>query len=169
MFHLYNRLVDKFVTRKNSFVDIGKELNQRKFRNDYHTLTVNLIFTVNWLSDRLKEFFQPYDLTAQQFNILRILRGNKAPLSTLQIRDRMIDRMSDIPRLIDRLIKKGMVEKKINIADKRMVDISITHKGLDVLSEIDSYQEELDNIVSKVTDQQAKNMNYFLDKLRGWE
>lgn len=149
-------------------MEIGSELKQRKFRNEYHKVTVNLVFTYNWLSQRLNDFFDPYDLTPQQFNILRILRGNKAPMSTLQIRDRMMYRMSDTSRIVERLITKGLVDKKLNKTDKRMVDVAITKKGLELLSQIDPYQEDLDNIASNITEDQAKTVNYFLDKLRGW-
>jgi DNA-binding MarR family transcriptional regulator len=149
-------------------MEIGSELKQRKFRNEYHKVTVNLVFTYNWLSQRLNDFFDPYDLTPQQFNILRILRGNKAPMSTLQIRDRMMYKMSDTSRIVERLITKGLVDKKLNKADRRMVDVAITGKGLQLLSKIDPYQQELDNIASNITEDQAKTVNYFLDKLRGW-
>jgi DNA-binding MarR family transcriptional regulator len=150
-------------------MEIGTELNQRQFRNEYHKVTVNIFFTFSWLNKKLTDFFQPYDLTPQQFNILRILRGNKAPLKVFQISERIIDRMSDTSRLIERLVKKGLVEKKINKADKRMVDIAITEKGLKLLSAIDVKQIELDNIAANVTVQQAKNLNYLLDKIRGWD
>jgi DNA-binding MarR family transcriptional regulator len=150
-------------------MEIGSELNQRKFRNQYHKLTVNLVFTYNWLSKRLDDFFAPYDLTPQQFNILRILRGNKGPLSTMQIRGRMIDRMSDTSRIVERLIKKGLVNKAPHKKDKRMVDVSITEKGLQLLARIDPRQEELDNLVANVTIHQGETLNYLLDKLRGWD
>lgn len=150
-------------------MEIGSELNQRKFRNEYHKVTVNLIFTHSWLSKRLNDFFESYDLTPQQFNILRILRGNKAPLSTIQIQERLIDRMSDTSRIVDRLIKKRLVVKTENKADKRMVDIAITEMGLQLLSRIDIRQEELDNIAANITPQQGKTLNYLLDKLRGWD
>lgn len=150
-------------------MEIGSELNQKKFRNEYHKATVNLVFTNGWLADKLKTFFEPYDLTQQQFNILRILRGNKAPLSTLQIRERMIDRMSDSSRIVERMIKKGLVEKNVNRADKRLVDVAITKKGNELLSAIDTRQAQLDNIVANITVQQAKTLNYILDKLRGWD
>lgn len=150
-------------------MEIGSELNQRKFRNEYHKATVNLIFTYGWLADRLKDFFKPYGLTQQQFNILRILRGNKGPLSTLRLRSRMIDRMSDTTRMVERLIKKGLVVKSINKGDRRVVDISITEKGLKLLEKIDLKQNDLDNIVSNITIHQARNLNYILDKVRGWD
>lgn len=150
-------------------MEIGSELHQRKFRNEYHKVTVNLVFTYGWLAGKLKAFFDPYGLTHQQFNILRILRGNKGPLSTMKIRDRMIDRMSDTTRVVERLITKGLVVKNVNRKDKRVVDVSITEKGLALLAEIDLRQNDLDNIVATITPQQAKNMNYILDKLRGWD
>src|SRR5688572_6659628 len=99
-------------------MEIGSEIRQRKFRNEYHKATINLVFTANWMSEQLKGFFEPFDLTPQQFNILRILRGSGAPLSTLQIRERMVDRMSDTSRIVDRLLKKQLVEKKTSQSDK---------------------------------------------------
>lgn len=150
-------------------MEIGSELKQRKFRNEYHKLTVNLVFTYNWLSKELDLFFKPYGITQQQFNILRILRGNKGPLNILKIRSRMIDRMSDTTRIIERLVKKGLVIKVVNAYDKRMIDVDITPKGLQLLSKIDLKENDLDNIVSGVTHQQAKNLSYLLDKIRGWD
>lgn len=149
-------------------MEIGSELNQKKFRNNYHKLTVNLMFTSGWLSKKLEDFFEPYGITQQQFNILRILRGNGGPMSVLQIRKRMIDRMSDTTRIIDRLIKKGLVSKKENTKDKRRIDVSISATGLALLSEIDLKVKDLDNIVSNVNLHQASNLSYLLDKLRGW-
>jgi DNA-binding MarR family transcriptional regulator len=148
-------------------MEIGSEIRQRKFRNEYHKATINLVFTANWLSERLKGFFEPYDLTPQQFNILRILRGSGAPLSTLQIRERMVDRMSDTSRIVDRLLKKQLVEKKTSQADKRLVDVTISDKGLGLLTEIDGRQEALDGIIAVLSEEEAAALNKLLDKLRG--
>jgi DNA-binding MarR family transcriptional regulator len=148
-------------------MEIGSEIRQRKFRNEYHKATINLVFTANWMSEQLKGFFEPYDLTPQQFNILRILRGSGAPLSTLQIRERMVDRMSDTSRIVDRLLKKQLVEKKTSQSDKRLVDVTISNKGLDLLAAIDQKQEALDGLVAGLTEEEAASLNKLLDKLRG--
>ena len=82
---------------------IEKDINQQKFRNEFQKASINLIYTFNWVSEKMKVFFENQDITSQQFNILRILRGAHKPLSTLQIRERMLDKMSDTSRIVDRL------------------------------------------------------------------
>jgi MarR family 2-MHQ and catechol resistance regulon transcriptional repressor len=149
-------------------MEIGSELKQGKFRNNYHRLTVNLLFTYGWLSKQLDDFFKPYGITQQQFNILRILRGNVSPLNILQIRDRMVDRMSDITRIVERLIIKGLVSKRENNTDRRKIDVSITGKGIALLGRIDLLEQDIDNIVANISERQAENLSYLLDKIRGW-
>jgi DNA-binding MarR family transcriptional regulator len=89
-------------------MSIDKEINQQKFRNEYQKSEINLIYTYNWMNEQMKCIFDKFDITSQQFNILRILRGAGEPLSTLQIRQRMLDKMSDTSRIVDRLIKKEL-------------------------------------------------------------
>lgn len=150
-------------------MEIGKEVRQRKFRNEYHKATVNLIVTTNWLNEKLRTFFSSYSLTPQQFNILRILRGSGEALSTLQIRERMIDKMSDASRIVDRLVSKGLALKSVNRYDRRLVDVVISEKGLHLLEQIDSRMNDLDNLICKLTQQQAAQLNYMLDKIRDLE
>ena len=93
-------------------MSIEKDIQQQKFRNEYHKTVVNLIFTYKWITEKTKQFFEKGDITSQQYNILRILRGAGKPLSTLQIRQRMLDKMSDTSRIVDRLVKKELVQKQ---------------------------------------------------------
>jgi DNA-binding MarR family transcriptional regulator len=144
---------------------IEKDIQQNKFRNEYQKATINIIFSGNWLQEKIKFFLEPFDITAQQFNILRILRG-KCPLSTLQIREKMLDKMSDTSRMVDRLVKKEWVEKKICSADKRLVDVMITPKGLELLDAIDKREAEMDCFISKLSVQEAETLNVLLDKMR---
>ena len=102
----------------------------------------------------------------QQFNILRILRGSDRPLSTLQIRERMLDKMSDTSRIVDRLIRKGLVKKVTCKTDKRLVDVSITEKGKKVLRKIDQQEDEMSKIVQALSETEAKTLNKLLDKVR---
>src|SRR6476469_1914886 len=103
---------------------LEKEIQQlHSFRSERHKLMVNNIYSSNWINEKLKNFLDSEDITSQQYNILRILRGSPVPLSTLQIRERMIDRMSDTSRIVDRLVIKGLIDKKTSSADKRLVDI----------------------------------------------
>ena len=145
---------------------LENEILQSKFRNNHQKAAVNIIYTYHWLSEHMKVIFSKQDITSQQFNILRILRGANQPLSTLQIRKRMLDKMSDTSRIVDRLVIKGLVIKNISPADKRLVDVTITDKGQQVLYEIDKYETQMDDIVKKLSEQEAETLNLLLDKIR---
>jgi DNA-binding MarR family transcriptional regulator len=147
-------------------MSIADEINQRKFRNERQKAAINLIYTTNWLNEKMKYFFDNYDITSQQFNILRILRGAGEPLSTLQIRQRMLDKMSDTSRIVDRLVKKGMVKKNICKTDRRLVDIVITEKGKKLLAELDSKDNDMDAILKNINETDALQINQLLDKMR---
>ena len=147
-------------------MSIDKDIKQRSFKSEHQRAIVNLIFTYNWTTEKLKHIFDKEDLTMQQFNILRILRGSEMPLSTLQIRERMLDKMSDTSRIVDRLIVKGLVKKNICKADRRLVDVSITDKGQKVLQKIDLQEDDLQNITSALSEKEAKSLNKLLDKIR---
>jgi DNA-binding MarR family transcriptional regulator len=147
-------------------MSIEKDISQRKFGSEFQKAMVNLIYTHNWMMERMKQFFEKADLTPQQFNILRILRGAAQPLSTLQIRQRMLDKMSDTSRIVDRLIKKGLTKKVVCKTDRRLVDVSITEKGLKLLDKLDEAQNELDSIVSHLSEREANDLNNLLDKIR---
>jgi len=147
-------------------MSIDKDINQTVFKSEYQRAIINLIFTYNWTTERLRVIFDKEDLTMQQFNILRILRGSDRPLSTLQIRERMLDKMSDTSRIVDRLIRKGLVKKVICKTDKRLVDVSITEKGKKVLRKIDQQEDEISKIVQALSETEAKTLNKLLDKVR---
>lgn len=146
---------------------IGNDIGQYKFRNSEQKAVINLIFTHNWLTEKMKILLDPYQITIQQFNILRILRGAKSPISTLQLRHRMLDKMSDTSRMVDRLIRKKLVEKKPCDRDKRLVDISITESGLELLARIDLIHDELDGIVNNLNSEELESFSSLLDKIRG--
>ena len=145
---------------------IEKDIQQQVFRNDYQRAMVNLIFSANWLTEKIKEFLDSEEITPQQYNILRILRGSKKPMSTLEIRSRMLDKMSDTSRIVERLLKKGFVEKKICSTDKRMVDIHISKIGNSVLEKLDCKNDKLDTILQKISLEEALILNRLLDKMR---
>ena len=147
-------------------MSIDKDINQRKFRNDYQRVSINLIYTYNWANEQVKQIFDQYDITGQQFNILRILRGAGEPLSTLQIRQRMLDKMSDTSRIVDRLLKKGLVKKITCKADRRLVDVTISDKGLKLLEKMDRHDTDMEAVFKNLTDTEAKTLNKLLDKLR---
>ncbi len=145
---------------------IEKDIQQENFRSIYQKLSINLIFSNNWINEKIKSVLQEEDITHQQYNILRILRGSKKPLSTLQIRERMLDKMSDTSRIVERLVKKGLVEKKICDTDKRLVDVRIAQNGLDVLKRLDEKNAELDAILENLSPKEAAQLSDLLDKMR---
>ena len=150
-------------------MSLEKAINQSKFKNEYQKATINLIYTHNWMVEQVKPIFEKEGLTMQQFNILRILRGSQTPLSTLQIRERMLDKMSDTSRIVDRLIIKGFAKKIICKSDKRLVDISITENGRKVLAKIDKIEDKMDAVVGSLTETEAKQLNKLLDKVRKFD
>ena len=145
---------------------LENEINQRRFRNEYQKAILNILYTNNWLFEKIGIIFDEWDVTPRQFNILRILRGEGKPLSTLQIRQRMLDKMSDTSRIVDRLIKKGMVRKTPNAEDRRLVDVVITPRGKKLLEKIDPLENEMDKLLSHLTLEEASTLNNLLDKLR---
>jgi DNA-binding MarR family transcriptional regulator len=145
---------------------LEKDINQTKFRNEHQKATVNIIYTNNWIMERISKIFDAAGITSQQYNILRILRGAGKPLSTSQIRQRMLDKMSDSSRIVDRLVLKGMVKKNDCKSDKRLVDIVITSKGLKLLEKIDAYNGRVDSIMMNLSEMEAKALNKLLDKIR---
>jgi DNA-binding MarR family transcriptional regulator len=145
---------------------LEKDINQRNFRNDWQKAMINLTYTHNWMNEKFKLLLDRFELTTQQFNILRILRGAGEPLSTLQIRSRMLDKMSDTSRIVDRLVIKGFVQKTVCEQDKRLVDIVIAPQGLEVLKQLDGLNEDVDGIISGLSIEEAKQLNNLLDKMR---
>lgn len=145
----------------------GKEIKQGKpFATEKEKVIANLQFTSSWIKENLHAYFKPFGITIKQYNILRILKGATSPLSTSEIRARMLDKMSDTTRLIDRMIKKNWVEKKISPLDKRLVDISITYEGEQLLSRIHNHTIPIYSFINSISEEQAKSLNEMLDQLR---
>src|SRR5688572_11892567 len=146
---------------------IEKDIQQASFRNAYQKASINLIYTVGWMRDKTKSIFEEEDITPQQFNILRILRGSfPKPLSTLQIRERMLEKMSDTSRIVDRLIAKGLVKKLTCKDDRRLVDVLISDKGKKLLERLDSRQDEMDGVLRNLTEKEAAILSDLLDRIR---
>ena len=146
---------------------IEEEIKQKKFRNEYQRATINLLYSSSWLLKRHRDFFVRFSITEQQYNVLRILKGQfPGAITTSEIKKRMLDMNSDSSRIVDRLALKELVSKRICKSDKRLVDVQISEKGLDLLRQIDQYSEELDRIVSNLTLDEARELNHLLDKMR---
>ena len=146
---------------------IEKEIHQGKFSSSGQKAMLNIFFTSGWLTEMMKNILAPEDITTQQYNILRILRGSAPqPLSTLQIRERMLDRMSDTSRIVDRLLAKQLVKKVICNKDRRLVDVTITDKGQALLKKLDAQVKRIDEILNNLTAKEAETVSNLLDKLR---
>ena len=146
---------------------LEEEISQPHFKSEYHKANVNLIYTSYWLMNRIKTNLQEHDITHQQYNVLRILRGqNGKPISTSDIRNRMLDRMSDVSRIVDRLHKQDLVTRKICPSDKRLVDVAINDKGLKLLKQIDPTQDAIERLLA-LDEKEVQQLNALLDKARG--
>jgi DNA-binding MarR family transcriptional regulator len=146
---------------------IEKEIHQGKFRSAGQKVMLNIMFTHGWITEKIKNILAPEDITPQQYNILRILRGSvPQPLSTLQIRERMLDRMSDTSRIVDRLVAKQLVKKVICAKDRRLVDVTITDKGQNLLKKLDADVNHMEDIAKNLTAKEAETISKLLDKLR---
>ncbi|MEI6189047.1 MAG: MarR family transcriptional regulator [Chitinophagia bacterium] len=145
---------------------IEKDIQQPNFRNEYQKMGINIIYTANWLNEKVAQILGNEEITQQQYNILRILRGSDAPLSTLKIRERMLDKMSDTSRIVDRLIAKGLVEKNACVKDKRLVDITLSKKGIQLVEKLDQFNDQIDALLKGIDEKDAVMMNQILDKIR---
>ena len=146
---------------------IEEAIKQSSFRSEGHKLNINLIYTYSWMINQQKSFYEDSGLTMQQYNVLRILRGNHPnPYSTHMIRDRMLDKMSDVSRIVDRLCKKGLVESSQCRTDKRLVDVFITDEGLKLLKGMDKKVEEMEGMFDNLSQDEQETMNSLLDKMR---
>jgi len=147
---------------------IEEEIKQTKFKNAFQKVAINLQFTAKWLEAAGNDFFKKFGITAQQFNILRILRGqNQNSISAAEIKQRMLDRNSDVSRLLDRLIDKKLVSKTQCESDKRATDVVITSAGMKLLAKIDESLDEIDSKILKLTAKEATMLSDLLDKCRG--
>lgn len=146
---------------------LEKDIYQTKsFPNPHVKAMVNLLYTYRWLSELLRNYFNNFGITNKQYNVLRILKGAKKPLSTSEIRIRMIDKMSDTTRIINRMVKKNLVIKTVSESDRRLVDIRISELGLTLLEQIDQHHVQLSDHFNGLTEEEAILLNQLLDKLR---
>jgi len=147
---------------------LEEEIMQNTFKNEYHRLSVNLIYSGNRVNLMSSKYLKPFGLTSAQFNVLRILRGQyPKPVTVNLIIERMLDKMSNASRIVDKLVQKKLSERKICFDDRRRVDVIITEKGVKLLKEIDKYENEWFSKFKLLNVNEAKKLNTLLDKLRG--
>ena len=143
--------------------DISKDINSR-FENNKIKALVNIKFTANWINSHENEFFRPYGISPQQYNILRILRGANEPIKVQVIKERMIDRAPNATRLMDKLCEKKLIERTRCNKDRRVVYIRINESGLTLLKAIDTNSKL--EFLNNLTEKEATVLSTLLDKLR---
>ncbi|MCX2744642.1 MarR family transcriptional regulator [Mangrovivirga sp. M17] len=147
---------------------IEEAIKTKGLKDNYEKLFVNVIYTSNWFKSKLKELFKPYGITQTQYNVLRILRGKyPEPCNPGYITGVMIEKMSDVTRLIDRLIEKKLVKRKVCETNRRMVEVYITKEGLELLERLEPVVEKSRDDLKVLTDEEANQLSHLLDKLRG--
>jgi len=145
---------------------IDEEIDGR-FRNEYHRALINLIYTTNQLHHDFLLALKEHGLTSQQYNILKVLRGFGNQARSIDfLRERMLDKQSDVSRVVEHLNEKGLIVRKENTKDRRQKDISITNKGLELLSKMDDCEKKADTLLVNLTEQEAAQLNGLLDKIR---
>jgi len=148
-------------------MSLEEEINGR-FRNEYHKGFINLTYTVKLLSHEFHKSLKAHGLTEPQYNVLRILRGFRiqAPLSIGFIKQRMLDKDSDISRIVNRLFEKGLLSRKENLDDRRQKSVEITTKGMELLDKMFSCEQKADTLLKNLSMDEVKQLNYLIDKIR---
>lgn len=147
---------------------IEDAIQQKEFKDPYNKLVVNLLYTHSYMVNLQNSLFKPHDLSPEQYNVLRILRGqNGAPTTVSSIQDRMLNKMSNASRLVDKLKLKELVKRDECPSDRRQVDVVITQKGLELLAQLELLVEENNKNALHLSLAEVNQLNDLLDKLRG--
>jgi len=143
---------------------IEEEIKQKQFSRPQHRAGMNLIFTANWLLNEIAIALKPIGLSLQQLNVLTILQGQPNHTATVNvIRERLIDRMPNVSRLINKLMDKGLIKKDRDLSDQRVVYIKLTPEGLKVALK---GRELFNKVRYGVTEKQSELLNDLLEKMR---
>lgn len=136
--------------------------------DDAKKVILNIMYTQNVISDKFNEIMKPYDLSGEQYNVLRILRGQKGnPANMCIIQERMIAKNSNTTRLIDKLLLKNFVTREVCPDNRRKIEVLITQKGLDVLTELDPKVNEHEQIfAANLSQNELEQLNALLEKYR---
>ena len=139
---------------------------QSSFKNQYQKAGVNLVYTGNWYIYYSAVFFKRFNLTGSQYNILRIVRGANRQVSIKYIKERMLDRVSDVSRVAEKLKNRGLIARAESEMDRRLVDISITPAGIELLETIEPELKQLDKFFTHLTDSELADFNRLMNKIR---
>lgn len=144
-------------------------IKQTQFQSPFQKAYLNIVFTGNLFEAEVNQLLKPFKLSSQQFNVLRILRGARPDACNLcDIQERMLDRMSNATRLVEKLRSRGLLTRELCPENRRKVDIRITAKGLDVLHQVDGLLEGYyRTMAERLSADEALTLSTLLDKLRG--
>ncbi len=146
---------------------LAEAIKQQRFKSEEEKSIVNILYTAYWINDIHNKILEPYGISVQQFNILRILRGRHPSAATVNLlKERMLDKNSGVSRLVEKLRRKGLLIREPNEIDRRQVDIMITEKGLEMLTELDEKMNDLIDLPKCFTREELNQLNNMLDKLR---
>jgi len=143
--------------------DFAKEINS-SFQNQKIKALLNLKYTASWLDHIGAEMLKPYNISEQQYNILRILRGAAKEITVTEVKERMIQKSPNTTRLMDKLCEKKLIDRSRCESDRRVVFVKINKKGLNLLERIN--MSDFDAYINRLTEEEAKILNQLLDKLR---
>ncbi|MDZ4681951.1 MAG: MarR family transcriptional regulator [Saprospiraceae bacterium] len=147
---------------------IEAAIRQVKPLQPLQKVIINLIYTYHWHMERSAMVFKPFDLTSQQFNVLRILRGrHPESIPVGEVKCVMLDKNPDLTRLGDRLIQKGLIQRELNAQNRREVLMQITKAGMELLDQVEVGMEKSKSQWQNLTDEEAEQLSDLLDKLRG--
>ena len=147
---------------------LEEELKMSGFKSPYHRAVLNIVFTSAWLRDNVASYLKPYGISEEQYNVLRILRGqNGKPLHLNSIQERMVHKSSNATRLVEKLRQKGFVERIQCDYNRRMVDITITESGMELLAELDKMENQPREVFESLSEDEATMLGDLLDKMRG--
>jgi len=148
-------------------VTIDQEIKGR-FRNDYHRAIINMTYTLNQVKYQFLQHLKKHGLTEPQYNVLRVLRGfrSEGAVSIGFLKERMLDKNSDMSRIVDKLLEKELVSRKKHEADRRQKDIEITQKGIDLIASMSDSENKADTLLDNLAPEEIQQFNYLLDKIR---
>ncbi len=148
-------------------LNIAEEIQQKSFKSEHEKAFINLLFTASWISSKQIKFFKPYGISPQQYNVLRILKGQYPnSINVSEVQSRMLDKMSNASRLIDKLLARELVSREMCGNDRRRMDIAITQQGMALLNDIEIHQHKNIMNLCGVEENEAKELNELLDKFR---
>ncbi len=145
-----------------------KDLKQREFKNEYIKGCINILYTSSFMVSMKTRVLKPFNLSLPQFNILNILNNQFPEPSTVRLlADRMLDKTSNVSRIVDKLKTKGFIDKKKSATDRRKVEISITELGLTVFRKaVDALDNTTEFQLGNLSESEIKTLNRLLDKTR---